>query len=356
MPVKIPVSYVPRAYVDYDAEARQILGQPLALSDGFRVPPLTPARLIALEIVSSQFFLHPDTCDTLDAAAALVLISCERELVEDLLSASDSEQAQTVSGAGTAAETSTREGSPSGQHGPSAAYPKLYAAAAAFLSAHGDAMSTDYQRLVSWICDVPFYGFAMRPGGKGSGKPFWFDGEFTGAVLAAASKLLATPVDTLLWATPLCTIGHAIAQQDSALGVKGVERPPDREVLRAMIAEAEAREEAGELHPWQYQDPLNYGLTDTQFRANPALASVFETMRAEYERNGHQPLDPAAFPIPGASEAERTAAVEASASSSGSAVVDPSGARDALPTITVQGLPCCPPGMRANNQDLSVYV
>ena len=83
MPIKIPVSYVPRARVDFDAEARQILRPDFVLSDGFRVPPLTAGRLVALELVSSPFFLHPFDCDALHTAAALVLLTCERPLVEE---------------------------------------------------------------------------------------------------------------------------------------------------------------------------------------------------------------------------------------------------------------------------------
>ena len=370
--VKVPVSYVPRAYVDYDAEARQILGQPLTLPDGFRVPPLTPARLIALEIVSSPFFLHPFECDALDAAAALVLISCERELVEALLSTSDSDLSASE------ARRTTQVEAPPPPRGLSA-YPKLSEAAAIWLSAHGDAMLADYQRLVDWILDVPFYGLAMIPGDPPPPREFWFDGTFAGGVVAAAAKVLATPVDAVFWETPLCLIGHALAQHAAAYGVKHVERPPDKAVLHRIMQEAAAREEAGELHPWQYEDPLDYPLTDTQANADPALIGLFSRMRAEYERNGRKPLDPSMFPYDtgtqavqapaqalddtvgsasrasdGAADAERAAEPigPVSPASACEPVLSVSGAGTAAETIAVQGLPCCPPGMRANNQSI----
>ena len=298
MPVKIPVNLVPRAFIDYDMEQRQILGHAFCLPDGFRVPPLTAARLMALELVCSDFFLHPGACTQLDAAAALVLMSCDRNLVQDL-TASVSEPSASVDSAARTGDNPSAGSAccPPGMR----AFPDLYAAAAAFLNTHADAMLADYPRLVRWCIEVPFYGFDMLPKSAG-GQPHecWFDGEFAGSVIAQASKILATPVDTVLWETPLCLVWHAVAQHAAAYGVKHVERPPDEAILKAMMQDVADREARGELHPWQYADPLTYGLTDAQAQANPALIELFSRMRAEYERNGHKPLDPAAFPDPSA--------------------------------------------------------
>ena len=321
--IKIPVSYVPRARVDFDAEARQILGHDFVMSDGFRVPPLTAGRLVALELVSSPFFLRPFDCDALDAAAAVVLLTCDRALVEEFTKSST---------AGTAAETSTRDGLTSGLHGPSATYQNLYRAAASWLQAHGIAMLDRYPALVEWILDVPFYGLNMLPRGAACPREFWFDGSFVGGIVAAAAKIFATPVDTVMWSTPFCLVGHAVAQHAAACGVKGVERPPDETVLKDMMRQAAEREAAGRLHPWQYQDPVSYSLTDTQANANPALIGIFAAMRAEFERNGHKPLDPAAFPVP--APAEKTPAADTGLS------VEDTGT--ASSTISVQGLPWGP--------------
>lgn len=278
MSIKVPVSYVPRAHVDFDAEARQILSQDFVLPDGFRVPALTAGRLVALELVSSPFFLHPFDCDALDAAAALVLLTCDRPLVEDFTAP-------------------YRAGADPGASSP------LYSAAASWLRVHDMAMLEVYPALVEWILDVPFYGLAMLPGGASCPREFWFDGTFIGSIVAAAAKILATPVDDVLWRTPLCLVGHAIAQHASACGVKGVERPPDKAALDRLMHEAAARERRGELHPWQFENPVIYTLTDLQANANPALMGVYSAMRAEYERNGHRPLNPADFPVPPAPSA-----------------------------------------------------
>lgn len=263
-PVKIPSSLVPRARIDYDAEARQIIGQDLILADGYRIPPLTPARLIALELISSPFFMHPESCDIVDAASAIVLVSCERSMIPELTGDPD----------------------------------KLLSAAGVWLAAHIDALKADYLTICSWLLDVPFYGFSMRPGNEaGRSKYFIFDGVFVGAVLAPAAKLMATPLDQILWSTPLCTVGHAIAQQDASLGVKGIERPPDLKALDRMMAEAEQRELSGQLHDWQYIDPISYPLTETQAKANPSLLPLFDQIRDAFLKSGGRPVNPELFPV-----------------------------------------------------------
>lgn len=277
MPVKIPANLIPLAPVDYDMEQSQLLGFDLALCDGFRVPPVTAARIMALELVCSDFFLHPDTCAVLDTAAALAICTCTRTAVQDLVARAEDTSGQTGL----------------------AAFPRLAAAAASLANAHGEAIVRDYVRICRWILEVPFYGYHMLPGAKG-GRPkeCWFDGEFFGSVVASAAHLTATPVEFVLWEMPLCAVWHTVAQRASALGVKGIERPPDTDTLDRLTAEAEAREARGELHPWQFRNPVVYGLSDTQFRANPELGPLFDQMIADYTASGHRPLDPAKYPLP----------------------------------------------------------
>lgn len=313
MAVKIPVHLVPRAYVDYDMEQQQILRHSFVLRDGFRVPPLTAGRLMALELISSEFFLRPGSCTQFDIGAALVLMTCRQHLVEDFTRKSQS-----------ASEAADNPSAGSACRGLSATYPKLAQTASALFEAHADAILADYPALVRWCAEVPFYGYDMLPKqGSGASKPCWFDGEFAGSVLAPASKILSTPFEMILWDTPLCIVWHAIAQQAAAFGTKGVERPPDKAVLKKMAAEAQAREERGELHHWQFEDPIGYGLTAVQFKANPALAPFFKKILADFERGGGKPLNPADYPLP-------TAPV------SGDSTTEPSGMQDACPTITVQ--------------------
>ena len=276
MPVKIPVSLVPRAYVDFDMEQHQMLRHDYVLPDGLRIPPLSAGRLMALELIASEFFLHPESCAQLDIAAALVLLTCRRHLVEEFTRKSPSADAAGLN-----------------------MFPELQKAAASFWQAHADAILADYPALVRWCLEVPFYGYDMIPKSGGAvPKECWFDGEFAGSVLAQASKVLATPYEMTLWDTPLCVVWHAVAQHAAAFGVKHVERPPDQAVLKEMMAEAAAREKRGELHPWQFDDPVGYGLTDAQANANPALIGLFARMRADFERGGRKPLDPADYPLP----------------------------------------------------------
>ena len=383
MPVKIPVNLVPRAFVDYDMEQHQLLRHDYVLPDGCRIPPLTAARLMALELVCSEFFLHPQTCTQLDVAAALVLMTCRQSLVEEFTakvsphageaagrgpapSQSAARSARPTDGTpGTTKSNDTREAfadpsaardvqqtvsveafasSPPGLR----AYPNLAAAAASLLQAHGDAMVADYPRLVRWCIEVPFYGFDMIPK-TGGGQPHecWFDGEFVGSVVAPVAKILATPVEFVLWETPLCLVWHTVAQHAAAYGVKNVERPPDEAVLKAMMKEAAEREARGELHPWQYADPITYNLTTAQFMANPALGPFFEGMRADFEKGGHKPLDPADYPIPTpvASRSVATITVEAPPPAERPESVEDAGT--AFSTISVQDLSWSLPGSRA---------
>lgn len=333
MKVKIPVHLVPRAYVDYDMEQRQILRQDYILPDSTRIPPLTAGRLMALELVASEFFLHPRSCTQLDIAAALVLLTCRQSLIEEFTTP-DRARATSASEAADnpSADSACR---PSGVR----TFPKLYEAAASFLAAHADAIFADYPALVRWCIDVPFYGYDMLPKGGGSApKECWFDGEFAGSVLAPAAKLLATPLEMILWDTPLCTVWHALAQQAAAFGVKGIERPPDTAVLKAMMSEAAARESRGELHPWQYADPVSYGLTAEQFKRNPNLAQFFDRMRADYEKGGNGPLDPADYTLPDPPEP----VIDNCEASD-----DPSEAQNAPATITVRDLSWIPHGLSA---------
>jgi hypothetical protein len=333
--VKIPVSVVPRAYVDYDAEARQILGFPLVIvnQDGefLTIGALTAARLIALELISSPFFLHPDSCDPADAARALVILTADRADVAALT-----------------------------------ADPALLAERAdALLEKFGAVIADRYAELVAWVRIVPFYGFNMGPDSPPQHGEFWFDGSFAGSVVAPAARLMATTVDRVLWEIPLCLVGHTVVQYAASLGVKGIERKPDRAALKRIMAEAEARELAGELHPWQYADPVCFPLTDVQAAANPALIELFARIRAEYDRT-HRPVDPADYPIPSAGEAEQTSAVEdlssfASETERTSAVeaqppeaccLSVEDAGTAFSTITVQAQPAARPAL---GQEITVH-
>ena len=309
IPVKIPAGLVPRAYVNYDAEARAVLGLPLVLSDGFEIPPFTAGRLIAWEVISTPFFLHSDTCDPLDAAASIVLATCDPAQIPALL-AEDRALAEQ--------RTSEVQAQPGGLR----AYPKLKKAAADWLLAHGTALAADYQRIVEWLLVTPATGFLMRDQGKPAApREWWFDGTFAGGVLAPACRMLGCSFNEILWYIPLCVVGHAVAQHDASVGVKGIERPPDRAALDRMMKEAEERERRGELHPWQYLDPINYPLTQTQAEANPDLIGRWQDIVEAWHKK-HSPAPPQDTDTPEASAATSadrndpaTAEVEALASS-----------------------------------------
>ena len=308
IPVKIPAGLVPRAYVNYDAEVRACLGLPLVLSDGFEIPPLTAGRLMAWEVVSTPFFLHSDTCDPLDAAAAIVLATCDPAKIPDLLTEDralaeqrTAEVEAPASREAVASPLERRDVSPTTEVEASAsrlpavrAYPKLYKAATDWLLAHGSALASDYQRICEWLLVIPATGFLMRDQGKKAApREWWFEGSFAGGVLAPACRMLGVSYNEILWSVPLCAVGHAVAQHDASVGVKGVERPPDIAALDRMMQEAEERERRGELHPWQYVDPINYPLTQTQAEANPELIGQWQDiLEAWHRKHSPEPQEP----------------------------------------------------------------
>jgi len=319
IPVKIPASIVPRAYVNYDAEVRACLGLPLVLSDGFEIPPFTAGRLMAWEVISTPFFLHSDTCDPLDAAAAIVLATCDPAQIPDLL---------------------TEDPAASG------IYPRLKKAAADWLLAHGAALASDYQRICEWLLVIPATGFLMRNQDHPSApREWWFEGSFAGGVLAPACRMLGVSYNEILWYVPMCVVGHAVAQHDASVGVKSIERPPDRAALDRMMQEAEERERRGELHPWQHLDPINYPLTSTQAEANPDLIGQFQDIVESWHRK-HSPAPP---PKTDSEQPENPDPCEASA--------DPLADRDDPATAEVEALTSSPRDSSATiNQDIGFYV
>jgi len=346
IPVKIPASIVPRAYVNYDAEVRACLGLPLVLLDGFEIPPFTAGRLMAWEVISTPFFLHSDTCDPLDAAAAIVLATCDPAQIPDLLT-EDRALAEQRTAEVEASASRSASGDPSADRDDPAtaeveasasslpglrAYPKLYKAAADWLLAHGAALASDYQRICEWLLVTPATGFLMRNQDHPSApREWWFEGSFAGGVLAPACRMLGVSYNELLWYVPMCVVGHAVAQHDASVGVKGIERPPDRAALDRMMQEAEKRERRGELHPWQYLDPINYPLTPTQAEANPDLIGQFQDIVESWHRK-HSPAPP---PETDSEQPENPDPCEASA--------DPLADRDDPATAEVQAQPgACP--------------
>ena len=368
IPVKIPAGIVPRAYVNYDAEARAVLGLPLVLSDGFEIPPFTAGRLIAWEIVSTPFFLHSDTCDPLDAAAAIVLATCDPAQIPDLLMESRALAEQRTAEVETPASREA-SGEPSAERNAPVtseveasasslpdlrAYPALKKKAADWLLAHGAALAADYQRIVEWLLVTPATGFLMRDQGKPAAqREWWFDGTFAGGVLAPACRMLGVSFNEILWYIPLCVVGHAVAQHDAAVGVKGIERPPDRAALDRMMKEAEARERRGELHPWQYLDPINYPLTPTQAEANPDLIGrwqdIVEAWHKKHAPAPEQGAEQSAAPLADDEERQTSDTREASGS--------PLERRDVSPTAEVQAQPgACPAQGQTLNEDIGFYV
>jgi len=136
-------------------------------------------------------------------------------------------------------------------------------------------------RIREWF-QLSFNGTAMLPKGAGSGSAYWFGADTLGLVLATVGHVQGYDLHGILWEIPFCAVSHTIAQHVHINNPKvPVSRPKDESDIKEQLRLAEAREERGELHPWQIDEPLQYDLTQTQTQNNPGLAAEYERMREE---------------------------------------------------------------------------
>ena len=86
-------------------------------------------------------------------------------------------------------------------------------------------------------------------------------------------------MDDVMWRLPFAAVGHLIAADARREGVKGVGRKPDKEILAKELVEAQKREEAGELHPWQRKYPKRYEPTRQQVDARLEIMKEWEELK-----------------------------------------------------------------------------
>jgi hypothetical protein len=116
----------------------------------------------------------------------------------------------------------------------------------------------DLIKLQEWL-NVSFSGFGMIPSGDGGGE-YIFGVDSFGAMVASVGADLGIDHERLMWQTPLCLIGHAVAQKSKQNGAKGIARAKDPAHIKQQFEEAQRRHDAGELYEWQEKEPLRYGL------------------------------------------------------------------------------------------------
>lgn len=253
---QVPADYIRDAPVWWEYEILQALGLPLDLR-GFPVPPPTFATLALLEVLDNDFLGRYPECDMPSVAVAL-WCACETK---------------------TAALCIRRELTCDSRRRPA-----VDAAAVLWLGealAGADIDAEALAELHTWFC-VAFSGYEMMPRRPGAGGSYLFGAPTMGRTLAAVGAELGVTWHAALWDTPVCLLGHIVAQQADMAGVDGVSRRKDEADIRRQIKLANEREAAGELHPWQERDPLLYPLTAEQLK-HPAAQKAW-TEAAEKAR------------------------------------------------------------------------
>ena len=249
--VSVPADFIKDAPVYWEAEVLQCLGIPLYWC-GANVPPPTLAALAILELLDNDFVAGRPSADGESVAACLYVLT-ETTAAAELI-----QPAVRVAGAP----------------------PKdiLDGAAATW---YVDAVTTspgpaDMEALRQWIATA-LSGHQMIPAGAGggAGSLYLFGAPAMGSVIAGLAGALGGDAHALLWETSLCLLGHTIAARAVANGTKGVGRPKDRADIKQQLDDAKARDDRGDLHPWQRVRPREYPLSESQ-AANLETAAQYQ--------------------------------------------------------------------------------
>lgn len=257
MNIIIPAEYMQAELlpVDREEEILQSLNGTLDVG-GIPFPSPFPAYFTMLDLVDNQIFADPEHAEVQDFAIALWLLQADRK--QSLPLAMEYVRGQKK---------------------------LLQDASMRFYTDHYLAFSQSYRAFLSWIRITPWYGFSLIPStGEASLRlvsPYLYDAPWMGSIIRSYASITCEPPDKILWETSVCRIGHVLAADAAAHGLK-IRRPEDPESVKRKIKEAEAREKAGELHPWQREhpfDPIKGRISDTQIAARFEILAEMEEIK-----------------------------------------------------------------------------
>jgi len=265
MNIVIPAEYLQADLlpVNREEEIQQTLNAPLIV-DGIPFPSPFPAYFTMLDLADNAFFAEPLKSNVQDYAVALWLLHGSRD--QTLPAALEH-----VRGNKTA----------------------LLDPAMDFYTDHYLSFSKHYQVFLSWIRITPWYGFSLIPTTGDDvprlASPYLYDAPWLGSIVRAYGAITGEDPDNILWNVSVCRIGHVLAADAAAHGLK-IRRPEDPESVKRKIREAEEREKAGELHPWQREhpfDPIKGRISDTQIKARFEILAEMEEIKRK-KANGEQ--------------------------------------------------------------------
>lgn len=113
------------------------------------------------------------------------------------------------------------------------------------------------------VVNLSFSGFDMLPKDSGNSKYLFGSETIANIAYICCSKLNKT-YDEVVWDTPLTLIGHIVAVNAQANGLKGVGRRKDEEHIKAIFKKCKEWDEKNMIYPWQYLEPQFYPLLSYQ--------------------------------------------------------------------------------------------
>jgi hypothetical protein len=256
--VSVPARYIKRKAVDYPAEMLALLNCRTRINARLSLPPVTLGHMTLLELLDARFVRDPGGAERWDLWLVCYVIH-----------------------AGPAALEPVRDYLAAGGPRPVVSGIDLlpFELAVAEFGERHDITLFDAGRINAVLGTVA-HGYETIPG-AGGGNEWLFAGEMHGSAAMIAGGLAKSHHD-LLWHVPLVAIGFVTAAHAAAAGAK-VARPHDPADIKAKIAEARARELAGEWHPWQLEDPRWNPPTAAQLTARPAMQAEHQKMVEDAE-------------------------------------------------------------------------
>lgn len=247
MPIEIPTWFIPIKKIDYEAEVLQFVGHKRRFGK-LELPPPYCCYYSILELFSSTFFTDPTTCGTTDVGKALLVLSEGRGALDMVVSSLWGDKT-------------------------------LDKAGQKFYNRHQKDIIAFYTEIVEWTLCLPAEGFDMLPAGGSNNKPFWFDAEYLSWIVATVAQQTNETTEKILWHTPFLTAGHLIAAYGKSNGTTGIERKPDKDIMKREFAAAAEREAKGELHPWQIKYPARYPASKAQIDARVEIIKDLENLK-----------------------------------------------------------------------------
>ena len=131
---------------------------------------------------------------------------------------------------------------------------------------------------------VSFNGFLLIPENNYQEPKWLFDMPSVASQILIVGKSLNLSYFDSLWRFPVSMASHLASQQMKANGAQHIERPASQEYIDAYRQLIFDRETKGQMHPWQFKDPVNYDLSPYQVHINERLVDKLVRLRKAFNK------------------------------------------------------------------------